>query len=228
VLVQQCRDRVGVNQDAGDVGRGGEAPDPQRPVDVSHELGGEVREVEVPVRVGNDVDHVGVGLPPRQFVGMVLVRADEHYRPLLGRDLVQQPVLPGRAVGQPQFQDADEFVDRGGGAGATEDDHVLVGAADGVVDDTPRVFAQQAGGQAGAGGFRVGVGVPGQHMVPDGVLDEVQRPTGSGVVGVGDPARPVRAVEDLAFADDPCPDPLDQRRTDPGLRSRLRPHVTTP
>ena len=84
--------------------------------------------------------------------------------------------------------------------------------AGGVVDDLPGVLPQPAGGQAGAGTFGVGVGVAGQHVLADHVLDEVQRPARRGVVGVGDAPRPVRAVEDLTLADDPGPDPLQQRR----------------
>ena len=71
---------------------------------------------------------------------MVLEGSDEHHRPLRGRDLVEQPVPPGQAIGQPQFQDADQLADRRGGAGAAEDHQMAGGAADRIVDDLPGVL----------------------------------------------------------------------------------------
>ena len=73
-------------------------------------------------------------------------------------------------------EDADHLVDRAGRAGAGEDDHGLLVAADRVADDLPGVLAQPGGLQAGAGGLGVGVGVAGQHLVADEVLDEARRP----------------------------------------------------
>jgi hypothetical protein len=142
---------------------------------------------------------------------VVLERPDEHHRPLPRRDALQQPIPLGQAGRQPQLEDADQLVDRGGGAGATEDHHVVVGATDGVADQPAGVLAQPRRLQSGTRAFGVRVGVAGQHLVADEVLDEVQRPPGCGVVGVGDPARPVRPVEHLAVPDDPRPDPLQQR-----------------
>ena len=107
-------------------------------------------------------------------------------------------------------EDADQLVDGAGRAGAGEDDHGLVVAADRVADDLAGVLAQPGGLQAGAGGLGVGVGVPGQHLVADEVLDEGQRPPGRGVVGVGDPARPERAPHHLVVADDAVADAADQ------------------
>ena len=46
-------------------------------------------------------------------------------------------------------------------AGPGEEHHGLVVAADGLVDDLPRVLAQPGGLQAGAAGLGVGVGVAG-------------------------------------------------------------------
>ena len=89
--VQQRGDRVGVGEDAGDVGGGGEAADPQRPVGVPDQLRVQVGQVDVPVGVRADHDDVGDRLPPRQLVGVVLVRADEHHRPLLGGDPFREP-----------------------------------------------------------------------------------------------------------------------------------------
>ena len=82
VAVEQRRDLLDVGDDPGDVRRGGEAADLQRPVRVLAQLGVEVGEVDPPVRVLADGDDVGARLPPRQLVRVMLVRADEHDRPL--------------------------------------------------------------------------------------------------------------------------------------------------
>ena len=58
----------------------------------------------------------------------------------------------------------------------------------------------------------MGVGVAGQHLVDDEVLDEGQRPPGGRVVGVGDPPRSVRARHDLVLTDDRLADALDEWR----------------
>lgn len=78
------------------------------------------------------------------------------------------------------------------------------GGADGGVDDLARVFTEVSGGPSGSGGFGVGVGVERQYPFPYRVLDEVQRSSGGGVVGVGDPAGPVGPVLQLTLADDPA------------------------
>jgi hypothetical protein len=164
----------------------------------------------VPVGVGADDHHIGDRLPPGQFVGVVLVRPDEHHRPLSGRDLVHQPVAPRGPIGDPQFENADELADCRRGAGPAEDHQVLFAAADRVVDNLPGVFPQSAGGQAGAGALGVGIGVTRQHMVADHVLDEIQRAARGRVVGISNAPWPIRAVEHLALADDAGPDTLQQ------------------
>jgi hypothetical protein len=94
----------------------------------------------VPVGVGADDDDVGDGLAPRQLIGVVLIGSDEDHRTVGGRDLAEQPVTLRQAVGQAEFQDADQLVDRRGGSGAAEDHQVVVGAADRVVDELAGVF----------------------------------------------------------------------------------------
>jgi hypothetical protein len=215
VGVQQRGDGVGVGQDPGDVGRGGKAPDAQRPGCVPVQLRGQIGQVDMPVGVGADDHDVGDGLPPGQLVGVMLIRPHEHHRPLPGRDLVEQPVAPRGPVGQAQFQDADQLADSSRGAGPAEDHQVLVGAADRVVDDLPGLFPQPPGRQARAGTFGMGVGVAGQHLIADEVLDEVKGAARGGVVRVRDAPRPIRAIQHLALANDPGPDPLHQRHTRP-------------
>ena len=70
---------------------GGETPDPQRPVGVAARVGWRGRRGRCARRIGADLDDVGVGPPPWQFVGVVLVRADEHDRPILRWDRSSSP-----------------------------------------------------------------------------------------------------------------------------------------
>ena len=123
-------------------------------------------------------DHLDVGdrLAPGNLVGVVLVRTDEHHRPLGLRDPLEEPVAGGEVRRQPQVENVDQLEDRRGGAGAAEDHHVVVGAAHGPVDDPAGVLAEAGRLQAGARGLGVGVGVQGQDLVADEVLDEGQRP----------------------------------------------------
>ena len=183
----------------------------------------ELAEVDVAVGVLADHHHIGDRLPPGQLVGVVLVRPDEHHRPLPRRDPVRQPVAVVQVGRDAQVEDADELVDGGGAARPAEQDHGVVVAADGVADDPPRVLAEPGRLQAGARALGVGVGVAGQDLVADEVLDEGQGPARGGVVGVDDPPRAVRPVHHLPVTDDRCPDPLDQRRRCRLLRVQAHP-----
>ncbi len=172
--MQQRGGRPGVSEDAGDVGGGGKAADPQPAVCVADQLAFQVCQVDVAVAILADDHEVSDRLAPGQLVGVMLVRADEDHRPLGVRDAPGQLVplvQPGRDA---QFQDADELVHRGGDAGSAEDDEIVIGAADGVADDLPGLLAQPGSLQPGARAFGVRVGVPGEHRVPDEVLDEIQ------------------------------------------------------
>src|SRR5690349_5249826 len=87
-------------------GRPGGMP-PQRPAYVPVQLAAQVGQVDMAVSVLADDHDVGDGLAPRQLVGVLLVRADEDYRPFGLRDTAGQLVplvQPGRDA---QFQDAD-------------------------------------------------------------------------------------------------------------------------
>ena len=83
----------------------------------------------------------------------------------------------------------------------------------------PRVLAQRGRVQAGGRRLGVGVGVQRQHVVADVVLDERQRAARGRVVGVHEPARPERPVEDHVVADHRVADPVDE------LRSARRPRA---
>jgi hypothetical protein len=106
----------------------------------------------------------------------MLIWPDEHNRPLVPGDLARQPeplVKPGR---DPQLQDADQLVHRRRRPRAAENNYVVIRAADRLVDHLPGVLAQSPRLQPGCRAFGMRVGVPGQHRIPDEVLDEVQGP----------------------------------------------------
>jgi hypothetical protein len=94
----------------------------------------------------------------------------------VGRDLRGQAVPVVEVGGDAQVEDPDELVDRAGRARAGEDHGTCRRRRRRVADDPAGVLAQPGGLQAGAAGLGVGVGVAGQHLVADEVLEEVQRP----------------------------------------------------
>ena len=79
-------------------------------VGVLLQLNGELGLVDVPVGILVDGHDVGDRLAPRQFVGVVLERPDEHHRALLCRDLRGEVVAVIEFGGDPQTHDPDEFV----------------------------------------------------------------------------------------------------------------------
>ena len=95
----------------GHVARGAEAADAERPVRVPCQLGGQVRLVDVPVGVLVDDHDVGDRLAPRQLVAVMLERADEHDRPLVGGDLRAQSVTLVELGREAQAEHRDELVD---------------------------------------------------------------------------------------------------------------------
>ena len=99
VLVEQVGHALGVGDDAGDVGGGGERADPERPVGVARELLGQVVQGDPAVAVLVDGDDVGDGLAPRDLVGVVLEGADEHDRALVGGDRRHQVVASSSPAG---------------------------------------------------------------------------------------------------------------------------------
>ncbi len=211
VAVQGVGDPAGVRHDAGDVGCGGEGADLQRAVGVRRELGFQGVDVDQAVGVLRDDDDVGDRLPPGQLVGVVLERPDEHHRPAITGDVRAQGEAVVEVGRDSEIEYADEPVDRPGRARAAEQHDVLDAAANTLAYESPCVLAEPGGLQAGARGLGVGVGVAGEDLVPDEVLDERQRPAGGGVIGVGHPARAVRAGHDLVVADHRGPDPVEQR-----------------
>ena len=211
VLVQQRGDAVGVRHDAGHVGRRREAADLERPVGVLLQLLGKLNLIDVPVGVLVDRDDVGDRLAPRQLVGVMLERPDEHDRSLVRRDLRGEVVAIIEFGGDPQSHDPDQFVDSTGAARAGKDHDRLVIATNGVADEGSSVLAQPRGLEPSAACLGVGVGVARQHLISDELLDEGQAPPGRRVVGVRHPARAIRTRHHLVVADHGRADPFDER-----------------
>ena len=215
--------RGGVGDDAGDVGGRRERADLQRPLGVLLELVAQVVAVDAAVGVLPDHHDVGDRLPPRDLVGVVLVGAEEHHRPLRRRDVLGQRVLVVEHRRHPQPEHADQLGDRTGAARPGEDHHAVVAATDRLPDDLAGLLAQPRRLQPGAAGLGVGVGVARQHLVADEVLDEGERAPGRRVVGVRHPAAPVRRLHHVVVADHGVADQPQQRL----CVSRTWSHATT-
>ena len=194
--MQQLRDRVDVRHDPGHVRGGGEAAQLQRAIGVAAQLGREVREVDPPVVVLADRDDVGAGLAPGQLVRVVLVGPDEDDGPLRAWAI--------------EVEHPDELVDRGRAARTAEHDDVVRGPVD------ARWTVRRASSRSAvvcrpvADASVCVLAYRGRTRVADRVLDERQRATGGGGVGVDQPARAERPVDDHVVADHRAADPLDQ------------------
>ena len=136
------------------------------------------------------------------------------------RDQRHQVVAVVELGRDPQPEDADQLVDGGGAAGAGEDHRGGLVAADVVADQAAGVLAQPRGLQPGAAGLGVGVGVAGQDLMADEVLDEAEAASRRRVVGVRDATRSVGSGHHLVVADDRRPDPFEQWRCSPAGSSR--------
>ncbi len=141
-LMQQRGHGTCVRHDAGDVAGGRERADFERPIRVPLQCGAQRLLVDVAIGILRDGHHIGDRFAPRQFVAVVLERADEHHWAFVGRNLFEQVVARGEIGGQAQIQDPDESVDRAGGAGSGEDDRHIVAGSEVAPDDAPSIFAQ--------------------------------------------------------------------------------------
>ncbi len=157
-------------------------------------------EVDAGLSVGADLDHLGHALAPGQDIGMVFVGADQHNRPWPGL---------GRAL---KAEKSDQLVDRAGHARAGEDHLVGVARVETLADIGPRRFARPRRLPATETVLGMAIGIGGQDLVADVILDLGQRPTRGGVVRIDQRAGAERPVERHAFSDQPGPDPVDRRR----------------
>src|SRR3569623_3568866 len=210
VLVEELGDGGLNGRDAGDVGGGREAADLERPRGEAHELLLEVRESDVTIGILVDHDDIGDRLAPRQLVGVMLERADEHDRALGFGDAVRELVARVEIGRDAQLQDVDQLVDRAGRAAAGEDHQVIGAAADRALDHLTRVLAERRRLPAGAARLGVRVRVERHDLVADEVLVERDRAAARGVVRVRDAAQAVRAFECAVVADDRSSDRLDE------------------
>lgn len=78
----------------------------------SGEFGRKVRQIDVAVAILADHDDIRERLAPRQLVGLVFFRAEEHDRPLRGGNALAQLVAVLQLRGDAQAQEADPFVER--------------------------------------------------------------------------------------------------------------------
>jgi hypothetical protein len=209
------RDRypVDVGDDPGHVRCRGEAADLERPVGVVHQLVLEVAEVHEAVGVLPNRDDVGDRLTPRELVRVVLVRADEDDGPLLCRNRLRELEVVVEPSRNPEPENPQDGVDRPRRSRPAEEDDVVLGTADRLVDQPARILTQPCRLEACRRGLGVRVGVHRQHLVADEVLDEGQRPARRGVVGVDDPAAAERPVDDGVVTDHGCADLLDETLT---------------
>ena len=129
-----------------------------------------------------------------------------------GGDLGAQPVAVVQFGRDAQAQHRHELVDRGGRAGAGEDDRVAGARAHRRPDDLAGLLAEAGRLESGTRRFRVRVRVERQDRFADVVLDEGQGAAGRRVVGVRDPACPERSGDRLIVADDRSADRLDEGR----------------
>ena len=77
-------------------------------------------------------------------------------------------------------------------------------------DDRPGILAKPRCLQTRSRRLGMGVGVKRQNGVADEFLDEVERSSRGGVVGVGDPAQPEGSQHGRIAPDDRSPDGVDQ------------------
>jgi len=92
VPMQQIRDRKGLGENAGYVRSGRERGDLHRPGCVPDELVLESPDVDVAIDVLRDHHDFRDRLAPRQLVGVMLVRAEEHDRARLARNPAREVV----------------------------------------------------------------------------------------------------------------------------------------
>jgi len=213
VRVQQGGDPGGVTEHPGDIARRAEGADPDRPGSVLVQQRIERLERDPTGPVQGDDDHVGERLAPRHLVGMVLVRPDEDHGAVLGRRA--GPALGAESQGDPlsrgaQAEDSDQLVERARRPGSAEDHRGLVVPAHSAADQGPGLLPHRARVPTGRARLGVRVRVPAEHVLPYGVLHQVDRTTRCGVVGVGQPAFAERPDAGGRPADQPRSGSLQQ------------------
>ena len=82
-----------------------------------------------------DRDHIRHAFTPRQFIAVMLIRADEDDRPFCRRDGLAQFVPLVQIRRNTKIQDSDQSIYRSRTAGASKDDDIVVVRTKSVVND---------------------------------------------------------------------------------------------
>ena len=211
MLVQECADRVRVGDDAGHVAGGAEGADQQRAVAEFLEPLAKDVQIQVPVGVLGDRDHIGDGFPPGELVAVVFVGADEDHGSFRCGHVIAEVVLVVEVGWYPKPEQADDFVDSCGRPGAAEDQTGLVAGVDGLLDARSSILPKPRCLKSGSTGFGVGVCVSREHLVTNEFFDESESASGGGVVGVGDTAGTEGTVHHVIVTDHGFADPVQNR-----------------
>ena len=134
MLVQEGTDRVRVGDDAGHVAGGTERADQQRAVAEFLEPLAKDVQIEVPVGVLWDSDHIGDGLSPWELIAVVFVGADEDHGSFVHGHVIAEVVFVVEVGRYPQSEQTDDLVDSRSGSGAAEDQARFVTCVDGLLD----------------------------------------------------------------------------------------------
>ena len=202
--MQLLADAVDIRLNARDVRGRGECADHQRvhrsvPLQQARERGA----VDASARVLGDAHHERRRLAPRQQVGVVLVRPDEHHGALRVRRALRER--------RKQAERTDQLVGGAGRAAAREEHHVgvavgaLHAAVGGARDRPARLLAEAGRLQAGRARGGVRVGQRGKHAIEHAPLDAAQRASVRRPVAVHGRPLAERRRHQRALANEPPP-----------------------
>ena len=101
---------VSIGSDAGDVARGTKGTNEEWTILITLEFSGELININVTVGIFADCHHIGDGLTPGKFIAVVFVRPDEHHRPLVERNVLQQPITRIEISRNSQIHNGDQAI----------------------------------------------------------------------------------------------------------------------
>ena len=113
-----------------------------------------------------------------------------------------------RTAGFAQPHNIDELVDCSGGAGATENNLIVVAGINRVSNDAARLLTVGSALGTRERGLGVRVGVKRQDFFANGVLDEGQCTSRRGIVGVDQRLQPEACRNALSLANQRLSNPL--------------------
>lgn len=106
--------------------------------------------------------------------------------------------------------DVNQLVNRRRGTGSTEDHFVLVSAIDCLTNNFPGLLTQHRSLGTGEGSFGMSVGVEGQHLVANEILDKTQRAPRGGVIRINQWTRAEGCIDGGVITNDGIADFLDE------------------